>query len=449
MVALRSTIPAASFAAVTRDATSGGDRAPWIRRALTSLLDQGSTAGANFVVSVLLVRWLSPAEYGTFAVGMSLLYVIAGFHIALLVEPMNVLGPTRHAGRLPAYLGALVRVHLGFSAIAAAALACGGAVMHALGSPVGVALFGVAAALPFVLLQSLLRQACYLETRPNLALRGSVSSATILLGIILAMRFAGPRTMVSAPGAFGAMATASAVASAILFPALGVSLRAGSALDRSHPIRAEHWRYGRWFVAATIANAIGMGLYAPLVAGIVGLGPGGAHRALQNLFLPLQQTVTTLGMMMLPWLAARSARDGERATRRATRTLVSINVGLSLVYVPLVVLFGARLLDRAYGPGYHAAYGAQLPLLGLVSLVQAASYAFAISLRATEHPRAIFWSKALTAALLVGAGVPLIRFDGLRGAFVSALVCNLGEAAVLVWFGRQVGRAARKAPSSV
>ena len=65
---------------------------PWLGKGFWALLDQGLFSGANFLVNILLARWLPPEEYGAFAVAMSVFYLLAGFHTAVLTEPMMVFG---------------------------------------------------------------------------------------------------------------------------------------------------------------------------------------------------------------------------------------------------------------------------------------------------------------------------------------------------------------------
>ena len=68
-----------------------------------SLVDQGLASGAGFAVSLLLARWMEPEVYGAFAVAFAGFLFVSGFHNVLLLEPMSVMGPSRHAARLPGY----------------------------------------------------------------------------------------------------------------------------------------------------------------------------------------------------------------------------------------------------------------------------------------------------------------------------------------------------------
>jgi hypothetical protein len=42
----------------------------WFKKGSLAVLDQGLFSGANFIVNILLARWLAPEEYGAFAVAL-------------------------------------------------------------------------------------------------------------------------------------------------------------------------------------------------------------------------------------------------------------------------------------------------------------------------------------------------------------------------------------------
>src|SRR5258708_15308055 len=83
----------------------------WGWRSAMSLVDQGLTSGAGFGANLLLARWMAPNVYGAFAVAFAGFLFVSGFHNVLLLEPLTVLGPSRHARNLQAYFRSQIRVH--------------------------------------------------------------------------------------------------------------------------------------------------------------------------------------------------------------------------------------------------------------------------------------------------------------------------------------------------
>ena len=179
----------------------------------------------------MLARWVSPAEYGVFAITFSLFLLVSGLHVALILEPMNVLGAARPVSELGRYIGSLVQAHFLLTAPISLILAAAAVVARDRNASLAGALGALAAVVPFLLLQWLLRQACYVQTRPDLAVRGS-----LVYVVALAATFAvlSPVTGMLGPlqAAFPALGVASLAAAVALWRPLRVSLPAGSPLPR-------------------------------------------------------------------------------------------------------------------------------------------------------------------------------------------------------------------------
>ena len=69
----------------------------WGTKGSLAILDQGLFAWAHFLLSILLARWLTPTEYGAFALAYSIFLLFGAFHTALLTEPMMVFGAVSRA----------------------------------------------------------------------------------------------------------------------------------------------------------------------------------------------------------------------------------------------------------------------------------------------------------------------------------------------------------------
>jgi len=80
----------------------------WLRRGLLAITDQGLMSGSNFVLSIVLARWLSAEQYGSYALAFSIFFFLSAAHQALLLEPMSVLGTAQYRDRRREYTGALL-----------------------------------------------------------------------------------------------------------------------------------------------------------------------------------------------------------------------------------------------------------------------------------------------------------------------------------------------------
>jgi hypothetical protein len=101
---------------ITSDGPAGNLFAPGRLRALGvksawSLVDQGLTALTGFCATFLLARWLTLEIYGAYAIAFAGYLFVGGLHNVCVLEPMSVIGPSRHAARLREYFRAQLLVH--------------------------------------------------------------------------------------------------------------------------------------------------------------------------------------------------------------------------------------------------------------------------------------------------------------------------------------------------
>src|SRR5262245_13042655 len=106
----------------------------WIKKGCFAVLDQGLFAGVNFLVNLLLARWLEPAQYGAFAAAYTVFFLLAALYTAVLTEPMLVFGAGKYAEKFQKYLGILIMGHWGITGVIALILALAALVFWLLGS---------------------------------------------------------------------------------------------------------------------------------------------------------------------------------------------------------------------------------------------------------------------------------------------------------------------------
>ena len=71
---------------------------PWVKKGSFAILDQALFSGANFLINILLARWLPPEDYGAFAVALSIYYLLLNLHTAVSTESMMVFGAGKYRG---------------------------------------------------------------------------------------------------------------------------------------------------------------------------------------------------------------------------------------------------------------------------------------------------------------------------------------------------------------
>jgi len=397
----------------------------WGARSVMSVLDQGSFAGSNFLLTLFLARWLAPGEYGVFAVTFSIFLFAAGFHNALILDPMNVLGPSRHDGKEGGYLGVLVWLHAGLTLVMTAALAAVALALMAFRSSLAGPILAVAAASPFILLFWLFRSACYLRTRPDLALLGSLAYGIVLLGGAL-LAFKG--RLGSPSAVFLCMAAASCGGSVLLFAALRMRRRDiawSAAGPRMRETAEENWRYGRWVTGSAVVYWLSGALYAPLVGSFAGLEQAGAWQALQNLLRPMQQGVTALSALFLPHVARQRVAQGERHLRRTIAGIIAVISVFSVAYLLLLLPAGGWIITFLYRRSYYREFLTLLPLLWLATFLGVVTQGLVIGLKSVQRSDLLFWAQVFGAIATITVGLALVRAMKIEGAAIGGAVSGL------------------------
>ena len=404
---------------------AGKDIKRWLTKGFWAVTDQGLFATSNFLLNILLARWLTPQEYGAFGLAFAVFLFVGSMQQATLIEPMLVFGPGRYKERLPEYLGALICGHLGFSALGSIALLLAGLGFALRGSSaISDALLALALAGPFILLLWLMRRACYVRLEPRLAASGGTCYMALMVAGAFGLYWLG---WLSTSTALGVMGISSLVVSVWLMARLRVKLPSLRKDTFARDAMEHHWKYGRWSVANKALAWVPHNIFYLLLPIWGGLAAGASFRALMNLLMPMLQANAALAVLLLPVFV----RTRESSTFGAqVRSALLPFVLASALYWALLGIFHDPIVDLTYG-GRYAEYAGLLWLLGLVPIVVAVKEVVSQSLRALERPDWLFFAFMLSALVTMIVGAWLVYEWGLVGAG-AGLVVSHGTAAVLV-----------------
>jgi O-antigen/teichoic acid export membrane protein len=392
----------------------------WIVRGGWALADQGLFAFANVLLNVLIARWLSPAEYGAFAVAYSVFLFLGAFHTALITEPLLVFGAGKYAKQVSAYLAAVIRGHWFFSAAGSVVLGIAALVTTlAHMKTISQALLGLAVAAPFSLLMWLARRAAYLRFQTRLAAVGS-AFYTILIAIGLFALF--QLQLVTIFSALLVVGVAGAITGIGIW--LELTRTTGDrnqTLDSRSVIRS-HWQYGRWACATSMLMWVPLNLFFVVLSAAISLEASATLKALSNLVLPLLQANAALGSLLLPAMVARVA-SRENLVRLMRRALI-LFASVAIAYSILVWSFSGSLVHALYSGRYDAQV-AVLALLLVIPLLDGLMMVLSTTLRACEMPDRVFWSQLAVAIFVLTVGVVAAGKYGLWGAAFSIVLADL------------------------
>ena len=398
----------------------------WAGKAFWAVLDQGLFATSNIILGVLLARWLSPEQFGSFAVAQSVFLLTGTLHAGLFSEPMLVFGSSRHATRFPAYLDILIQAHWRLTALVSIVLGCAALAFRVFASlALAGALLGVAIAGPFILFGWLVRRACLSRLQPQWAAAGGVLYLLLLLTGSYTLWLMGLLSPFSALVLLGGAGLVSGLWILGRLQNADVSVD-GERLSRSEVFR-DHWSYGRWAVASSGLSWIPGNLYYVLVPAFAGLEAAGALRALSNLVLPITHFNQALGSLLLPALA--SAAHKKSQFNRLLGASLAVFVGGSLLYGGFLTVLREPIIDWLY----RGAYGDTAALVPIVALLPIAAALIAVlgsALRALEQPQQVFWAYVASTVITLTVGIWGMARWGLTGAAIGLLLSTAVTVAV-------------------
>lgn len=398
-------------------------------------MDQGLITGSNFLLGILLARWLTREQYGAFALGFAVFLLVAMLYQSLLLEPMAVFGGSVYQSQLRAYLRALVCIHvvaaIGIGLVLGLSAEVARFAIPADGLP--GALAGAALAAPCILLLWLARRAFYLQLSSALAVAGALLYCTLVVGGLFLARAYG---RISPFSAFTLMGAGGGLSGIVFLAFLTSRLEINSAPLPLRAVWKRHWEYGRWALASAVAMWIPANMYYPLLGSFSGVARAGELKALLNFVNPIFQVYAALSMLLLPYASRRWSRGDHPG--KLNIKITALCTGGAIAYWLVLLLFT--------GPAFHLFYSGRymevaplMPAVALGSVLESAFFGPAILLRAMESPRSVFGALLASTAVAVGAGVPAVWAFGVKGAvWAQTLSYGIGFAVAAVLLRRKL-----------
>jgi O-antigen/teichoic acid export membrane protein len=388
-----------------------------------AILDQGLISGSNFIISILLARWLMPDQYGAYAVAFGIYIMLSLVYQSLVLEPMGVFGGSVFRSNLRGYLRSLISIHIGLSVAICAALVVSWAVAHRLGAGPAVtgALAGIAFASPCLMLFALARRSFYVELSPAPAAAGAfIYSTLVLVGLYFVYR----RALLSPLSAFLLIGAGALVTGTVLMFALRSGLSGSGPSPALREAWQRHWRYGRWALASCIAGWLPSYIYFPLLSSFKGMAQTGQLKALMNLTMPFEQMKGALLMLFLPYAARVMAQQGKAGARVLGTRLTLFSIAGAVAYWAVIIPLHKTVFQILYSGRYmEVVY--LLPALALGQIFWSATFGPAVALRAMESPASVFAALGFATVASLMIGIPATWAFGLNGAIWGSNLADI------------------------
>ncbi|MBN2118088.1 MAG: lipopolysaccharide biosynthesis protein [Anaerolineales bacterium] len=386
----------------------------WGIKGSLSVLDHGLQSGANFILSVLLARWLLGSHYGSYSIAFAVYQFVYQVHNATILEPMSVLGPARMQHRLADYLRDQIRLHFVISILAGLVICIIGVVVFVFNQVLGRVLITMGIALSFILLPLLMRRGFYLFRRPGLAFLGSTIYALFLCGQLWILKISGY------------------ISVDLAFPIIGLAgLVSGLCLVKQIPPRqaavipagvtwSNNWQYGQWLVYSSLLIALASQVQTLVVGAFLGLSDAGAFRALQNFVQPIILSFAALSAYLLPVLSSDFGTGNISGLKQKGKYLLVLFLVISVGFELFLLAYASNLESILYD-GRFSPYVYLIPVWGLVPIVAVSTYVYYFLLQSIQRPRAILLGSVIWSATSTILALAFSLKWGILGATVSVI----------------------------
>lgn len=401
---------------------SGRTLKKWGSKGFLSILDQGLFSGSNFLVNILLARWLTPEEYGAFAIAFSIYLLFAGISNSLTLEPMMIFGSTYFKEKIDNYLTKVFKSHIGLSLFLGFIFLL---VSFFTKNIVRETFISAAISLPFMLMVWFCRRTFYLKFKiDQAAIFSGIYSIVLLAGIIILKQ----REILYPYSIYFVFIIASLI-SAIYYKISNTAIRLVLLNDIAYQeILMSHWNYGKWIVLASIASSISTLLYTPLLGLVSSLNEAAAFKAIQNLTSPFQQLMAASSLLTLPFLSNNAQILTRNNFNKKLAFMVMFFLFFSLSYSSILIIFGRAIINVLYSSEFYTDYYWLIPAFSIVLILMAIIEPLTISCRAFEKPKIVLLSKIVSAITVLILGfvlVPDLKLQGIIICMITSIIFEL------------------------
>lgn len=412
----------------------------WASKISGALVDQSVFAGSNFVINIMLARFMPVEAYGAFVVVYTWFLLAQNLYDAFLTEPMAIIGSGKYINSLKAYFGYTFVGHVIIALVLAGLLGIAAVIASVFDSEiVAHTMLAAAVCCPLLLTRWLTRQPFYIVGQPQFSTIGGLIYFAASMAGVFALEHFHMLTPVSAMLVLGVASILSSVLLSVVFIKPSFDFNA-TPLSRADVIK-DHWDYGKWSSGSKIATWLPTNLYYVVLPLLVSLGASAALRAMSMVLMPINMGLSAALGILLPMFSRTYITSGREGLKRQLRVVLIGFVTVSTVYCLVFAVFGQQMISILYD-GQFDSY-VTFPILltmGMVPILTSVNIVLDAALRVTGGIKQSFLSTLLPGLLVITLGVWLLSQYGILGANIGSVVIGIVGTLILVMFFRRSGK---------
>jgi len=404
----------------------------WGKRVGFSILDQGLFSGANFALNILLARWLTPEEYGAFAVAFVIFLFIAGISTAFFIDPMAVFGALKPASIRSSYLKTLISMQFIFDLGISLIFILIGILLN---NEIKTPMTGMAISTPFLLALWLIRQSFYIQSESHKAF---VISGIYSFTLIIALIGLEILKLLNIQMIFVLLVFSTLIPSIVGIKLLDLKNNSKVNKFMAGQIIKENWDYGKWVALTATLHGVTTLSFVPIIGTLINLNDAAAYKGVQNLINPMSQILVAIGLFLVPNLSKFNKTEGIRKNK-FFRWTFPITLIPTLLYISLIMGFSDKLLYFFYKQDFYQNYRWLIVPFSIYLLVTAIMLNFSMFLRINGKTKVAFIAKIISFLALMLTLPFLFLRPTLYNLMIAFVIVILLEAIPQAYFIAGVG----------
>jgi len=388
------------------------------RDALVCLFDQGIVSVAGFATSVLIGRWVDPAELGVYYIGLAMVLFARGFQQQLVSTPYTIYHHRQSDDGMPAYRGSCLVQQGGFLVITLGYLLIQILAAWAgwISSEVVPSLAVLLIFMPAILMREIVRHYCFTHSKNESVLSIDVAVSVLQVIALLVVGYLG---LLSGATAWIAVGVSCVLTIGYWY------VRSGPAIefrkDRLVDDLKLNWKFGKWAVSGQFVGSLPSYLLPWLLLLVTGAEGTGFYGACMTLV----GVANIFNMGMANYLTPKAAKvyveEGNVGLQRVLVRMYLLFFVAVGAFGILLAIFGDRIAVSLFGSDF-AGLQLVLTLLAIAKLFEGFSHTASGGLFAMEKIKANFGVDIILMLITITAAFLLIFPYGVVGAAWTTLI---------------------------
>lgn len=431
-----------------------GDRMPGVlgrirrsqhRDRVVGLVDQGMLAVTRFGAMLLFARLLETDDFASFALLVSISFILSNFQNSITVLPFIVSCPTVEMVKKDGDLWFWLDVVLAIVIAVVLALVAGGMMLFGAAewSTRSVAFSALGA--PFLMMFMFSRRRMYQSRNYRKVLElAAVHLLAYALGIGMAY--------MTAPDPLWALLTfAFAPAAALVYGLFGQArVRSGPCRRMWSAWKATHG-FSFWAFLGFIARVFYNNGLNIMLAGFVGAIGTAVFSATRTVIQPVVTLTNAVDLIDKPRAGRALVEKGKVGLRKSVHGTRKMLLTLGVPYLILVAVFSDEILGLLY-PGKFEGYSLELRLWALAVFIQLFAQPLMTQIITLRNSRALFFGSLTGAAVALSIALLTMEQYGVPAALIAMSAGRLiGLLLLMVTLSRwnPFGEGSMKAPNEI